>query len=200
MKDSTNLSTCSEEVKSMKDIADKVFNKTIKEDFGIDMQQTLHMIQRHDLVGTIIAKAMERGEFDNLEGTGKPLNLEENPFEPTGLHLIHKILKDNGFAPYWIELGKEIDALRIEFNKDVDFFKRYTQIFFSEKQSIAAIQQYEQKKNSFFTQSREQLGEISKKIFDYNLRCPVSQLGRNNFEVDDRMSNLIEDIEKLIQH
>lgn len=181
----------------MRNIANKLLNRTIKEKYGIDMQQTLHMIQCHDLVGALMAKAIERGEFDNLEGTGKPLNLEDNPFEPAELHMVHKILKNNGFAPYWIELGKEINALRTKFNKDVDYFKRYTQTFFKEKQNIAAIQQYELKKNHFYTQSREQLVEISNKIFDYNLRCPVSQLGRNNFDVDNEMSKLIEEIENM---
>jgi len=180
----------------MKNIADIVFDRTIKEDFGIDMQQTLHMIRCHDLVGTMIAEAMERGEFDNLEGAGKPLNLEENLFEHTDLHMVHKILKDNGFAPYWIELGKEIDTLRIKFNKDVDYFKRYTRIIFSEKRSSAAMRQYELKKNDFYTKCREQLGEISKKILDYNLNCPVTQLGRANFDVNEEMSSLIKDIER----
>ncbi len=136
----------------MRDIADKISNKTIKEDFGIDMQRTLHLIRGHDLVGTMIAKAMERGEFDNLEGAGKPLNLEENPFEPAELHMVHKILKDNGYAPYWIELGKEIDILRIKFHKDIDYFKRYTRIIFSEKRSSAAIRRYDLKKNDFYNQ------------------------------------------------
>jgi hypothetical protein len=184
----------------MRNIADKVLNKTIKEDFGIDMQQTLKMIRSYDLVGTMIAEAMERGEFDNLEGAGKPLNLVENPFEPAGLHIIHKILKDNGFTPYWIELGKEIDSLRLKFNKDVDYFKRYTQSIFSEKRSITTINQYEIRKNNFYEQCREQLLKISKKIFDYNLHCPVSQLGRANFNVNEEMSSLIKDIERLIQH
>jgi uncharacterized membrane protein len=183
----------------MSNIEDKIFNKTIREDFGIDMQQTLKMIRSCDLVGTMIAEAMERGEFDNLEGAGKPLDLVENPFEPAGLHLIHKILKDNGFAPYWIELGKEIDSLRTKFNEDVDNFKRYTQIIFGEKRSIPAINQYDTRKNNFYDQCRKQLTEISKKIFDYNLHCPVSQLGRANFNVSEEISSLIKDIERLIQ-
>lgn len=183
----------------MKNMADKVFNKNAKEDFGIDMQQTLKMIRGHDLVGIMIAQAMERGEFDNLEGNGKPLNLEENPFEPAELHMAHKILKDNGFAPFWIELSKEIDALRLKFDKEVDYFKRYTRIVCSEKRSIAAKRQYEQKKNGFYTRGREQLEEISKEILDYNLQCPIARLGRPNFKVDEEMSCLIDELEKLIQ-
>lgn len=53
-----------------------------------------------------IREAMDEGEFDHLEGTGAPLRLEENPYEDPA----HRILRNNGFAPAWIEEGKEIDA------------------------------------------------------------------------------------------
>ncbi|MEN6326833.1 MAG: DnaJ family domain-containing protein [Syntrophomonas sp.] len=180
-------------------IADRVAEKTLKEDFPAETRRTLRLIRQHDLVGAIINQAMERGEFKNLEGTGQPLNLEENPFAPAELHMVHKILKDNGYAPYWIELGKEIDSLWKKFSKEVDNFRRYTQIVFSEKRSSLAIQRYEQKKNDFYLQSREHLEEISKKILDYNLHCPVSTLGRANFHVDDTINTVISEIEDLIK-
>ncbi len=183
----------------IQNIADKVVEKTLKEDFPAETKRTLHLIRQHDLVGAMIAQAMKQGEFDNLEGTGKPLNLEENPFAPAELHMVHKILKDNGYAPYWIELGKEIDSLWKKFGKEVDNFKRYTQIVFSEKRSNLAVQRYEQKKNDFYLQSREHLEEISKKILDYNLHCPVSMLGRANFDVDDTINTIISEIEALIK-
>lgn len=184
-------------VENMKDIADKVRDKSLKKDYGIDMQHTLHLIKCHDMVGEMIAQVKARGEFDNLEGAGQPLNLDENPFEGD-LHMAHKILKDNGFAPYWIELGKEIDALKLKLDKEVDYFQRYTRIVFSEKRSAPALRQYEQKKHDFYTQSQERLVEISKKILDYNLHCPVMHLGRANFDVDEELSRLIKDIESLI--
>jgi DnaJ family protein C protein 28 len=60
-----------------------------------------------------IREAMERGDFDNLRGTGKPLDLNENPYTPTDWQLAFKVLKDAGVAPEWIEQGKEIrDELR----------------------------------------------------------------------------------------
>ena len=54
-----------------------------------------------------IREAQERGEFDNLPGTGKPLDLTPNP-HAQGQELSFKILKDAGFAPEWIELDKAI--------------------------------------------------------------------------------------------
>ena len=54
-----------------------------------------------------IREAQERGEFDNLPGTGKPLDLTPNPYAQ-GQELAFKVLKDAGFAPDWIELDKAI--------------------------------------------------------------------------------------------
>src|SRR5580658_3085411 len=57
-----------------------------------------------------IREAMEQGAFDRLEGAGKPLDLNENPFEDPSLRMAHRLLRNNGFAPAWIEEGREIDA------------------------------------------------------------------------------------------
>src|SRR6266851_4794002 len=54
-----------------------------------------------------IQKAVARGEFDNLPGTGKPLNLEDDAL--TGdKAAAYRLLKHNGYAPPEIELLKEI--------------------------------------------------------------------------------------------
>ena len=54
-----------------------------------------------------VREAQERGEFDNLPGRGKPIDLTPNPYAQ-GQELSFKILKDAGFAPEWIELDKAI--------------------------------------------------------------------------------------------
>jgi len=54
-----------------------------------------------------IRDAQERGDFDNLPGKGKPLNLESNPYA-ADRELAYKILRDAGYAPEWIELDKAI--------------------------------------------------------------------------------------------
>ena len=57
-----------------------------------------------------IREAMEEGAFDQLEGAGKPLDLSEDPFEDPSDRLAHRLLKNNGFAPSWIEEAREIEA------------------------------------------------------------------------------------------
>ncbi len=59
------------------------------------------------LVEQRIKKAQKDGEFDNLEGTHKPLQFEDEHV-PSELRLAHKILKNSGFLPPEIELKKKI--------------------------------------------------------------------------------------------
>ncbi len=60
-------------------------------------------------VDEAIRVGQERGEFDNLPGQGKPLNLPDNPYAG-GLEVAYGVLKNANIAPYWIEIDKEIRA------------------------------------------------------------------------------------------
>src|ERR1700745_3798933 len=57
-----------------------------------------------------IREAMEKGEFDNLAGKGRPVDLSENPYEDPDWRTAHRLLRNAGFAPAWIEERKDIDA------------------------------------------------------------------------------------------
>ncbi len=58
-----------------------------------------------------IRAAMERGEFDNLPGAGRPLALEDLSAVPEHLRAGYKLLKNAGFVPPEVELKKEIARL-----------------------------------------------------------------------------------------
>ena len=55
-----------------------------------------------------IRMAQKKGVFENLDGAGKPLNLEEDSHIAEDLRLAHKILKNANCLPPEIELKKEI--------------------------------------------------------------------------------------------
>ncbi len=55
-----------------------------------------------------IAEAMQKGEFDNLPGQGKPLQLEDDSHLPPELRLGYKILKNAGYVSPEVEQRKEI--------------------------------------------------------------------------------------------
>jgi DnaJ homolog subfamily C member 28 len=176
---------------------------SLEEQIKIKAQQNKrlarYMSSTQQLVEDQIRKARERGDFDNLEGTGKPLDLSENPYEPPELRMISRILKNGDFTPHWIQLGKDIDADNTKFWKEVDWFRRSCLSFINEKQSTAAIERYEKKKTLFYTERRRELEKMKKKILDYNLHCPTFRLGRANIEVEEEMLRVISTIEKAIE-
>ena len=59
-----------------------------------------------------IREAIERGEFANLPGAGKPLRLEDDSMIPEDLRVAYKILKNAGCIPPELELRREIITLR----------------------------------------------------------------------------------------
>jgi Domain of unknown function (DUF1992) len=63
------------------------------------------------LVEQKILEAAARGEFDDLPGAGRPLDLDDDPLIPEDLRLAYRILKNAGFVPPEVETVKEIAAL-----------------------------------------------------------------------------------------
>ena len=55
-----------------------------------------------------ILEAMENGEFNNLEGEGKPLNLYDDLWVPEDLRIAYHILKNAGCTPPELEARKEV--------------------------------------------------------------------------------------------
>jgi len=68
------------------------------------------MDEWHFIAERKIREAIENGAFDHLEGMGKPLNLDDSPFEDPSSRMAHRILKNNGLAPGWILEAREIEA------------------------------------------------------------------------------------------
>ncbi|KOC60560.1 DnaJ like protein subfamily C member 28 [Habropoda laboriosa] len=79
---------------------DKQRAKDIKTRFGMDR-----------LVEDLIQEAMNKGEFKDLPGMGKPLKENtntRNPYVDFVTYKMNEILIENGFTPEWIQLSKEI--------------------------------------------------------------------------------------------
>lgn len=59
-----------------------------------------------------IRQAIAAGEFDNLEGAGKPLDLNNYFNTPEDVRMGYSILKSNNFVPEEVEMMREIGALK----------------------------------------------------------------------------------------
>ena len=64
------------------------------------------------IVEALIKEAMERGEFDNLPGKGKPIDLTEYFETPEDVRLANSVLKSAGMTPHEVDLLKEIADLK----------------------------------------------------------------------------------------
>lgn len=64
------------------------------------------------IVEEMIKKAQERGEFDDLPGKGKPIDLTEYFETPEDTRVAQSVLKSSGFSSPEVELLKEIAQLR----------------------------------------------------------------------------------------
>jgi hypothetical protein len=60
----------------------------------------------------IIREGMARGEFDNLKGRGKPLNLDDYFNTPEDIRMGFAMLRSNDFVPEEVEIMNEIAALK----------------------------------------------------------------------------------------
>ncbi len=110
-----------------------------------------------------IREAMERGEFDNLPGKGKPLKLDDNPFVPEDLRLAYHLLESNGFAPEWIELGAEIERERARLEALL-------------AQGTLA------ERRARFARLHMEVEALNRKVFEYNLRVPLPTLHKQRLK------------------
>ena len=125
-----------------------------------------------------IEEAMERGEFAGLPGEGKPLKLDTNPFLTPQARMTNRLLKENGFAPRWVELEKEIKREKAQLERILINLK-------ARRERLATIgQQYphrrevigrtfEQERARVITQYSEKLENLNQKIQRVNLLMPT---------------------------
>jgi len=109
--------------------------------------------------------AVANGEFDNLEGKGKPLKSllgAENPYLDPADRIGYGLLQKHGYAPEWIEQQKRI-------HRDAQHFARsLSEAWAASKFEPTA---------AFVTQKdrfRQEIAKLNKRVRDYNLNCPAS--------------------------
>lgn len=64
------------------------------------------------IVEEMIKQAQERGEFDNLPGKGKPIDLTAYFDTPEDIRMAYAVLKNAGMASREVELLREIAELK----------------------------------------------------------------------------------------
>ena len=124
----------------------------------------------------MLREAIENGEFDNLPGKGEAIDLRENPFEDPDLRTVHRLLRNAGFAPAWIEERKDIDAeLAVAQTK-----LSRAWVLFGEGGRAKSEAEWERSVKEF----REQVLELQQRIRIYNLKAPAAVFHRKHIDVE----------------
>jgi DnaJ family protein C protein 28 len=137
-----------------------------------------------DYIDEQIREAQERGEFDNLPGTGKPLILDETQF--TGdKAMAYSLLKQNGYAPPEIELAKEI---RSDFEKaQAQLEKLRLQRHSLRAKRVPPLKSEKRAFNQAVVRAGSEYGqslrELNRKVLNLNLSTP-SLMHMPMFEVE----------------
>lgn len=117
-----------------------------------------------------LREAIENGEFDDLPGKGEPIDLKENPFEDPDLRVVHRLLRNAGFAPAWIEERKDIDA---ELEAARTTLSR-ARALFGEGGKSPSDTEWARIVREF----HDKVAELNKRISMYNLRAPAAVFHR----------------------
>ncbi|XP_052800891.1 dnaJ homolog subfamily C member 28-like isoform X2 [Mya arenaria] len=144
------------------------------------------------LVEDLIQESMSKGDFQNLEGSGKPLNYSrENPHTDKITQKLNEILKDNNCQPEWIMIQKEIreelqkcrERLAIERKllgdppykvEDDNFWKKHVELF------------------------QINLNDINDKVHRYNLVVPMLHRQIMPYGFDREIESICNDCDQYL--
>ena len=145
-----------------------------------------------------IREAQEEGKFDNLSGKGRPLNLDENPFEDPAWRMANDLLKEQGFRPDWLEedvtLREKLAQTRTGLARTRDW--RAEQLAaLGARDDPEAIRRrawiasgWERAVERF----RESLAQINAGIANLNLKVPHERFQRMKLIVEDELRKIVE--------
>jgi DnaJ family protein C protein 28 len=150
-------------------------------DCDVNQLEVQAMDKWEPLIDRMIRESMERGEFDNLPGSGQPIDLSENPYEEPELRTVHRLLRNAGFAPAWIEERKDIDA---EFHRACSILRRAKALYGSSDSSAHA--EWTRATKEF----RERVDELNQRIRIYNLKAPAAAFHRKIIDADEVLGEM----------
>lgn len=129
-----------------------------------------------NLVEQRIQDGIERGLFENLAGTGKPLNLEEDALVPEDMRMAFRLLRSNGLAPLWVQLNKEI-------RDDIERLHRFRAYIHANWARSNPIER-EHRRHEYIGR----IGEINDKILNYNILAPSPQVHFSSLILVDELT------------
>jgi hypothetical protein len=138
------------------------------------------------LVEQKIREAIEQGEFENLRGEGAPIDLSENPYEDPEWRTAHRMLRNAGFAPAWIEERKDIDA-------DLEAARTTLARNWTILQTARGTPHHgsaQARWNGALAAFSTKVGELNARINTWNLKAPAGGFHRNRIDVEREIDRI----------
>ncbi len=145
-------------------------------------RRRLNLFTFESTVDKQIREAMERGDFDNLKGTGKPQNLMRDPNVPEDWELAFNLLKNAGYAPDWIET---LNHVRKEQEKILEPLNRYLEA------PPATEEQRARKRHEIVEQFRQKANALNREIDTFNLKAPTPQVHIRRIRIDHEIETFL---------
>lgn len=146
------------------------------------------------LMDDILKDAMQKGEFDNLPGAGKPLDLKENAHTPAELRMAFKVLKDNDLPPDWIAAGKDVDAAREKLVADMRAALRRYRGSLNDAARSDQPERARHKAESAWALALDGLREAGKSLnrmaLSFNLKAPQGVTHKAMFDFERELKKL----------
>jgi DnaJ family protein C protein 28 len=136
-------------------------------------------------IDEIIRQAMDEGAFQNLRGKGKPLNLDENPYLDKEWQLAYHLLKQNGFAPDFVEKRQAIEEQLAEARQALIRTWAWRTNALNDGQDKDWVESEWSKATAKF---EERVAEINASIKTYNISIPIPSLYKKPIVLADELA------------
>ena len=142
-----------------------------------------------------IQEAIDAGEFDNLDGMGKPLQMDDNPYVPEDMRMAFKVLKNSGFAPDWMVLSQQIEAdierLRYSADRHFEYLRRSLAEVAGNPYAVRRLRSEVSRLRNEHRRAAKQhallIDEINRKISTFNQTVPIASLLKVPLSAEDEM-------------
>jgi hypothetical protein len=140
-----------------------------------------------DVVSKRIEEAMRRGDFDNLPGRGKPLQIQREPFVPEDQQMAFKLLKNNDMTPAWIAERKEVLRAKERFRSIVVSIAQEALVQWAAAEDDVRRQQVAATWARWIVRWEDEVAELNRRIQTLNLKQPVAHLEVFKIRLDDEL-------------
>jgi Domain of unknown function (DUF1992) len=130
------------------------------------------------LIDKLIDQARSKGQFEQLQGQGKPLNTDDDELVPDEDRLGYRMLKSHGFAPPWMEARRDVEQERERIHVWLQRTNKRWPTMHDASRAVARVEY------------RQMLVELRRMILNYNLTTPAAAGQIEGITIEDELVRL----------